>query len=139
MHPLKFIKILKFVLAFLFLNLSVGVAHSKAQSGTQDIGWPRQVTDHNGTLTYYQPQIDKWSDYKSLTARMAFSLKQKTGREVLGVASLNCETLVDKDKRMVYLKNLQIPEVRFPSLNPDSVKIMGSVFRKIMPTDAGPI
>src|ERR1700744_3813275 len=125
--------------SILFLSLSLSFIHSQAQSETTDIGWPRQVSDNTATLTYYQPQVDNWADYKTLTARMAFSLLPKNGKEVLGVASFSCETLVDKDSRMVYLKEVKIPEVRFPSLSADSSKMMESLFKKMMPTDAQPI
>lgn len=32
----------------------------------QDPGWPRQITKPQGTLVYYQPQVDNWNDFVNL-------------------------------------------------------------------------
>src|SRR6266852_4371447 len=72
----------------------------------QDIGWPRQVEKDSSVLTYYQPQIDEWNNYKEMTARVAFSLTPKGQKQALGVASFHCTTSVDKDSRMVYFQNI---------------------------------
>ncbi|HEY4286616.1 MAG TPA: hypothetical protein VGN00_05910 [Puia sp.] len=120
------------VLILLFL-----ADHSKAQSAT-DIGWPRQVTKNGSVLLYYQPQIDEWKDYKQLSARMAFSLTPANGRQLLGIASFTCGTLVDKDARTVYLRDLQIPDVRFPQLSADSVKLMEQLFKQLAPSGGEP-
>jgi hypothetical protein len=123
---------------FLF-GILLSTTSLSAQSGTSDIGWPRQVSDIPGKLIYYQPQVEEWKDYKNLTALVAFSLTPKNGKEVMGVATLSCETLVDKESRMVYLRDVRIPDIRFPSLSADSSKLMGDVFRKLMPTESEPI
>src|SRR5882672_9345074 len=99
---------------------------TSAQSSTQDIGWPRQITKDGSTLIYYQPQIDEWKDYKDLSCRFAFSLEVKNGKQLLGVASMKCGTLVDKENHTVYFKDGVYEDVRFPSLSDDSVKMMTS-------------
>jgi hypothetical protein len=120
--------------------ISIGSLQAFAQNAaTEDIGWPRQVSQNGNTLTYYQPQVDQWKDYKDLTVRMAFSLTPKGGREVMGVTDLSASTLVDKDNRTVYFRDVKIPAVRFPSLKPDSAQLMETLFRQMMPTDAQPI
>jgi hypothetical protein len=40
----------------------------------QDPGWRCQVTKPGGTLVYYQPQVEHWSNFQSLDWRMAISL-----------------------------------------------------------------
>ena len=50
-----------------------------------DPGWPRQKTSEQGTLIYYQPQVDEWKDFKELDFRMAFSFTPKGGKEVVGI------------------------------------------------------
>ena len=105
----------------------------------QDGGWPRQVSHDGTTLVYYQPQIDDWKNYENINGRMAFSLTPKGGHPVLGVATLAGETLVDKEGRTVFFRDLKIPEVRFPSLTPDSARVMETRFRTLMPTDPQPI
>jgi hypothetical protein len=42
------------------------------ENGATDIGWPRQVQNNNGTLVYYQPQVDEWKNYKELMAEWLF-------------------------------------------------------------------
>ena len=126
-------------LAFLIISLLLCTAYAQTQSSTKDLGWPRRNANDSGTLTYYQPQLDSWVDYKTLTARIAFSLIPKNGKEVLGVASLSCKTLVDKDEHMVYLKEIKVQDVRFPSLRGDSVKLMESLFKKLAPSGPQPI
>lgn len=106
---------------------------------TQDIGWPRKVTKNGATLTYYQPQVDEWQDYKQLSANMAFSLVPTNGHEILGVATFTAGTLVDKDARTVYIRDLQIPSVRFPALSADSVALMTQLFKQLAPTGGEPI
>jgi hypothetical protein len=41
-----------------------------------DPAWPRQRTNEQGRLIYYQPQVDAWTNFKDLAFRMAFSLTE---------------------------------------------------------------
>jgi hypothetical protein len=133
---MNFMKSLRAALLPVFIFLyAKGV---RAQDNS-DPGWPRQVANNTGTLVYYQPQLDEWKDYKLLTARIAFALAPKGGKQVLGVASLTCETRVDKDTRMVYWKEVQIPEVRFPALSADSAAMMEPLFKNLLPKNPNPI
>lgn len=102
----------------------------------QDVGWPRQVKSGNTTLTYYQPQIDKWDKYKKLQGRLAFSITPNGGEEVLGVASFVCDTKTDKDAHSTYLHNIQYTDVRFPSLDANKVAATKQTFLQMMPTGA---
>src|SRR5262245_66169735 len=93
-------------------------------AATQDIGWPRQFTKDGATLTVYQPQLDGWKNYKELTARAAFALRPAGGQEILGVASVKADTMVDKNSRTVFLRDVKAESVRFPSLDPSAVDRM---------------
>ncbi|MGX5818932.1 hypothetical protein ACWKWU_12090 [Chitinophaga lutea] len=105
----------------------------------QDPGWPRQISRDGNTLVYYQPQVDEWNNYTELKGRMAFSLTAKNDRQVLGVASLTGETIVDKTNRTVYFRNLQVTDVRFPSLSADSARLLEPMVKSLMPADGEPI
>lgn len=140
----------QFVIGLVFMMLIPGVfltirGQDKSASGAQDntaaqdIGWPRQFTKNGAELIYYQPQVDEWKDYKTLTARSAFSLTPKGGKQLLGVVTYHSGTLVDKETRTVYLRDVNISDVRFPSLSPDSTKIAEQLFRQLAPTEAQPI
>lgn len=100
------------VITFSFLLISFSCKKNKDDDKSQaenspaadstktiDNGWPREVANNDAKLVYYQPQVDDWKDFKNITARIAFSLTPKDGKEVLGVVSLKAGTLVDKDTR----------------------------------------
>ena len=106
---------------------------------TQDIGWPRQITKDGATLVYYQPQIDEWKDYKDITAEVAFQLKPASGQQAMGVASIKAGTLVDKEARTVFIRDIQVTSVRFPGLE-DSVKsAMEQSFKSLVPKGGEPL
>ncbi len=102
-------------------------------AASQDVGWPRQVHGDNTTLVYYQPQVDKWDNYKKLSGRLAFSMTQDGKQEILGVASFVCDTKTDKEARTTFLHDISYTDVRFPSLKADSAALMKKVFLGLMP------
>ncbi|TDO83054.1 hypothetical protein EV143_102318 [Flavobacterium chryseum] len=121
-------------------NIAGVVKQSAADSiGTTDIGWPREVTNDGAKLVYYQPQVDQWRDFKQLTAQIAFSLTPKDGKEVLGVASLQAETMVDKDSHNVFFKNVEATGVRFPALDEKQTPQMEKLFKELLPKSGNPI
>src|SRR5580704_7186678 len=73
----------------------------------EDIGWPREMTQNGARIVYYQPQIDKWSDYRTLDARMAISVTPAGGKPTLGVVSIQARTDVDKEARNVVISNIK--------------------------------
>jgi len=125
------------VVAALLSQFGLGAATGAA---TQDIGWPRQVSKDGAALVYYQPQIDEWKDYKELIARAAFSLRPKGAQQdVLGVASFHAGTLVDKDSRTVFFRDITVTGVRFPSLDATAAVPMEQLFRSLIPKGGEPI
>ncbi len=114
-------------------------AQSEPAPDAEDAGWPRQVTKDGATLLYYQPQIDDWKNYKDLYGRIAFSLTTKDGKQALGVASVHCGTIVDRDAHTVYLRDVEFTGIRFPSLDASTLKPMQDLFRQMMPTGGEPI
>ena len=72
-------KILKIAAAISLLALATAVTVS-----AQDPGWPRQIVKPGGTLVMYQPQIDDWKDFISITWRQAFQLTPTGGKQVVG-------------------------------------------------------
>lgn len=115
------------------------VAAFIGQVRAQDAGWPRQVTRDGAVLVYYQPQVDGWKDYNELTANMAFGITPNGGKETLGVASIHCTTIVDKDKRMVVLQDITFPSIRFHSLPADQMPAAEQLFKQLMPAASDPI
>src|SRR4051812_31493679 len=110
-----------FIVPFFFLGTGLLLsqalyAQNKDTTAAPDAGWPRQIKKNKMTLVYYQPQIDEWKDYKTLSARVAFSMTPDKGAAILGVVSLKCNTIVEKETRTVYLKDIAYEDIRFPSL-----------------------
>ncbi len=135
MKPLSFAVGLFFFLA----TTCCSVANAQSGAAPEDIGWPRQVKKDGATLVYYQPQVRSWDNYTKLTADMAFSLTPAGGQATNGVATLTCNTIVDKTSHTVYLRNLEASSIRFPSLKEADVKPMEDLFRKLAPSGGEPI
>ncbi|MFD1601289.1 hypothetical protein ACFSJW_23095 [Flavobacterium artemisiae] len=104
-----------------------------------DDGWPREAENNRTKLVYYQPQIDSWDDHKEIKARVAFSLTPKDGKQVLGVASLEAATLVDKDSRSVFFKDIKVTDVRFPALDDKKAPEMEKLFKEVLPKGGDPV
>jgi len=98
----------------------------------QDPGWPRELKKEGATLTYYQPQIDEWKNHRDLKFRAAFSLTPPGGKAVPGVASLSAKTMVDKEARTAVLKELEMTDARFPSLDEEKSKQMETLLKKML-------
>ncbi|HKO46729.1 MAG TPA: hypothetical protein VJV79_03350 [Polyangiaceae bacterium] len=108
-------------------------------AATQDIGWPRQLVKDGATLVYYQPQLDEWKDYKQLKCRMAFALTPAREQQVLGVASLTANTIVDSSSRTAFLRDITVTSVRFPSADPGSAARLEQLLRATLPVGGEPI
>src|SRR5215472_3715021 len=98
-----------------------------------DQGWPRQSSKNGTTLVAYQPQVDEWKDFKTLTFRMAFSITPKGGKPVLGAARISADTDVDNDAHMVLIHDLKIQRINFPSAKPEQVEPMSDLLRQFLP------
>src|SRR5215471_8454213 len=130
--------------ALLIVALTLGpnvvvLAQAPVAEATQDIGWPRAFSKNGATLVIYQPQLDDWHNYKELTARAAFALTPAGGQETLGVVTVKADTIVDKDTRTVFLRDVDAQSVRFPSLDPNAVDQMEKLFKSLLPTGGNPI
>src|SRR5664279_3574647 len=108
--------------------LLVGLIFFGAASA-QDPGWPRQITKPSGKLVYYQPQIDAWTNYQTLDARLAFTITPAGGKTHVGVLTVQMQTSANVDTHTVVLSNPQITSVTFPSLDPATSGQMDSLVR----------
>jgi hypothetical protein len=106
-----------------------------AAPAAEDIGWPRQITREDAKLVYYQPQVDAWKNYQLIEARMAFSLTPTGGQEVLGIASLTANTVVDNESRTAVLRNVTVKSVRFPSVDAATAGQLERLFRSLVPSN----
>jgi hypothetical protein len=102
----------------------------------QDPGWPRQKTTPAGTLIYYPPQVDEWTNYKNLNFRMAFSLTPAGGKQTVGVVSIHAQTDVSVDDRTALLHDPVITRTDFPSLDAATSAQMDQLVRTFLPPTA---
>jgi hypothetical protein len=115
------------IAAFLLVLASVSAVCA------QDPGWPRQITKPQGTLIYYQPQVDNWSNFEQLDWRMAISITPTGGKETVGAVSMHGWTSVNSGTQMVLIANLQVKNTYFPSLSPADAASMDQLARTFVP------
>jgi hypothetical protein len=94
-----------------------GDVSNTPQSKAQDPGWPREITRNGVRLVYYQPQVDEWKNLRELRARFAFVLTPNNGKPVVGVEEVRGETHTALENRTVLIDNIEILNIRFPSLS----------------------
>jgi hypothetical protein len=120
---------LRFLIIIAMLSLSLMTA---AFAGN-DPGWPRKLEKPGGTVIAYQPQVDEWKDYTDITWRQAFQLTPTGGKQVIGAATFNGTTIVDKEKHMVVIQEIKVTKTYFPSLDPVTSAKMDQLLRTFVP------
>lgn len=99
------------------LAASTGDLPNTPQSKSLDPGWPREITRNGVRLVYYQPQVDEWKNLRELRARFAFVLTPNGAKPVAGVEEVRGDTHTDLERRTVRIDNIEIVDIRFPSLS----------------------
>src|SRR5579871_6761540 len=102
----------------------------------QDIGWPREKNNAQGTIIYYQPQLDDWKGFRELEARMAVSIKTKAGERAIGVVHLRARTDANLDTHNVVLSHLEVVSTKFPSLDTAGAVAMDQLVKTFLSPDA---
>ncbi len=118
----------RFLTRFLVLLLAVS-----ASVFARDPGWPRKLERPGGTAIVYQPQVDDWKDYSTITMRVAFQLTPVGGKQVIGAATMTGGTNVDKDKHMVVIHGIKVTDTFFPSLDEATSAKMEQLFKTFVP------
>lgn len=102
-------------------------------SFAQEPSWPRQYVKPAGTVLAYPPQVDSWTDFTTLTWRQAFQFTPSGGKAVVGAATFQGTTSVDADNHMVFIYNLKILNIFFPSQSPDNSQRYDALIRTFLP------
>ena len=128
------------VLVLGLITLALGTLSAKPtkaddKSAIPDPGWPRQRTNEQGHLVYYQPQVDDWKDFKDLNFRMAFTLTPKGEKQIVGIIVVQAQTDVNVDEHSVLLSNFKITEVTLPSVTPEKKPEVDQLLRSFWPAD----
>lgn len=115
-----------------FVSLLSASALAAQTSETQpEEGWPRSLSTSAGTFSIYQPEVDKWEG-DQYQAHAAVSVKGSDDRDVFGVIWIQARTHVDKEDRIVSLRDVRISKVEFPS-----VADKGQAYQQALRTAAG--
>jgi hypothetical protein len=109
-------------------------AEQRASTPTGD--WPREITKDGNRLTYYQPQVDTWADYRRLDGRVAVVLTPNGGQSVAGMITLQAQTDTNFDDRTVAIHDIRVTSARFPSLDDATQPKMHSIVEDLFPKDA---
>ncbi len=115
-----------FLLLLLLMSLLVGAIWA------QDPGWPRQITKPGGKVVLYQPQVDDWTNYQQVNARMAFTLTPTGGKSHVGVVTVQLQSAINMDAHTVFLSDPQITSIAFPSLDPATTTQMDQLMRTFL-------
>ena len=98
-----------------------------------DPGWPRQRTNEQGRLVYYQPQVDEWKSFTDLNFRMAFTLTPKGQKAIVGIMVVQARTDVNVDEHSVLLRDFRISEVNLPSIEEEKKPAVDQLVRSFLP------
>ena len=84
-----------------------------------DGGWPRAYsTPSGGELLLYQPQVASWEDEKRMVAYAAVSYKPNGApKPELGTITIEANTKVSVEDRLVKFATLQVTEAHFDKLS----------------------
>jgi hypothetical protein len=78
------------------------------QSSTPAYDWPREITKNGNRLTFYQPQVDAWTEYRQLDGRVAVVLTPAGAQSVTGMITLQAQTDTDLDERTVVIHDIRV-------------------------------
>ncbi len=76
--------------------------------------WPQEINAEDWIVTIYQPQTDSF-EANTIEARAAVSLKRSdgNGEPVFGAVWISAKVDIDREKREMTVREVDIPEVRF--------------------------
>jgi len=110
------------------------LATTAVSAESAEDGWPREILTANDMLVVvYQPQIDSL-DGDLLQGRAAVSVNSKEMDEpVFGAAWLESRIDTDFDSRMVSLRELTVPRVRFPDATEEQEESLAKLLTAEIP------
>lgn len=117
-----------------FIPCSTAVSEMGGSIGEapSSLAWPRVFDEGSTVFSLYQPQVEKWDGVK-LEARAAVSAQTKeTSKEVFGVIWIDGKADVDKEARIVTLRDLKIVKAQFPTV-PDKEKQYRELLQSELP------
>jgi len=119
---------------------ALAATNAELEDGAAELGWPREYDHDEGEVVIYQPQLDEWKDYTTLTARAAVSVQFKGSDEFqYGAIYLKATTEVDKDEDAVLLDDITITKMHFPDIDEEIAVKAGELVSKALPVEGSTI
>ncbi|HMN95048.1 MAG TPA: hypothetical protein PKC43_00075 [Phycisphaerales bacterium] len=98
-----------------------------------DPGWPRSFTRDGTTVTLEQPQIDAWQDHRRMKFRCAVEVQLPGQQPAWGVIAAQADTSVDESGEHVFVTNVEIVAINFPSTAPADAAALKAVVTGFLP------
>jgi len=95
--------------------------------------WPKVITLERGELTVYQPQADSFAD-DLLEGRAAVSwVAAEGGAPIFGAVWLSMKVDINRETRMVHIRSLTVPTVRFPDADESDQRLLAQYLERELP------
>ena len=100
--------------------------------------WPKKIIAEKGEIIVYQPQVESF-DGNSLSTRSAVSVEMNEVKEgekkgpVFGVIWMAAKVETDREERMVHIRSLSIPRVRFAGSTPEQEAKIAAIIEAEVP------
>ena len=102
-----------------------------------ELGWPREYDHEEGEVVVYQPQLDAWQEFTTLSGKAAVSVQFKDDDDFYyGAIYLQATTEVDKEEGEVLLDDFKITKMHFPDIDEQIATRAGELVKKALPLDA---
>ena len=103
-------------------------------AGETESTWPRQIEAGDWIVTLYQPQTDSL-DGNTLESRAAVSVKRAdgSGEPFFGAVWLSAKVDIDQDSRIVSIRELKVPEVRFADSTSENRDALARLLEREIP------
>ncbi len=131
------------VLAFATLSHSVpqdDAADAPSQEAVEEnqyaLSWPRTYTVDGHHVVVFQPQIDRWDEYKEVSARAAVAVTLDGAEQTeYGAVRMTASTRVDHETRSVLLGAREIAGVNFPDTEAETFMQVREVIEDALPNE----
>lgn len=119
---------------------AVEAGSESGEDGEEDeleLGWPREYDHEEGQVVVYQPQLDAWQEFTTLSGKAAVSVQFKDDDDFYyGAIYLQAATEVDKEEGEVLLDDFKITKMHFPDIDEQIAARAGELVNKALPLDA---
>ena len=100
------------------LVLIASAAH--AQQDDDGSWYPRSITSERGSAVIHAPQVESWTDFAVLSARVAFEIRRADSDEQwVGALNFSAQTDTNLAVREVLLHDIEVESLNIDGLTPD--------------------